>query len=717
MAGPFSPVDVLSIQQQQRLIEAGAARPEDFVGGRTAAQPQVAPPVGGSSGQADLAKHLGITVQQLQALQDAKKLEMMRKQEAMARKLKGYASGGQVNPMEHQFSSNSADYMRDRVSPSDIAKGAKHWGKDLLALPGDALDAVAYALRKIGRGQSEASVPSLGAGAALRRLMTQSKPQTEASMSDPTASNTEEAVRMLNPLMMGNPAKLVKSPLALAALAGLTGDATMAAPMMAGVIKGKGGQWLNGSVENILKGELRSPLYMIGDPEMAAAGALDNWIKGPLTKHIKRDMGTANDPFVRLADQGIQVNEAPYTAEVGGSLKVKRSKQNQSPYGTAQTEAGKAWENTNDTLVNIGNAGDLSRSAYKPMLEDNKWLSSAAPATPVYSTSENILYEGGISHMLDELANAIGPDSGLPAHLQLHPDQLKSGNFSVDAAIRRVNDINKWRADTTTAANQARANNAATVLHKEYPEKGMKWVQLKNPEIADDKIIKVGRDGGAAVVQANGTERYFNSVDEAKKFIGKGQLRDALKYEGDTMGHCVGGYCDDVESGRSKIYSLRDAKGQPHVTIETAPRKVYNEEPYKEALGLSDDDFSKLRAEWGANPTSGQGFYDWLQTKYPNATPDTIVQIKGKGNKKPIDEYLPFVQDFVKSGQWSDVGDIGNADMWKHPKTGQYHTKAEALSDETLGDVYDSRNLDAYGNYRPGFAQGGLIDIHELHGY
>ena len=35
------------------------------------------------------------------------------------------------------------------------------------------------------------------------------------------------------------------------------------------------------------------------------------------------------------------------------------------------------------------------------------------------------------------------------------------------------------------------------------------------------------------------------------------------------MGHCVGGYCDDVASGQSNIYSLRDAKGKPSVTIET----------------------------------------------------------------------------------------------------------------------------------------------------
>jgi hypothetical protein len=43
--------------------------------------------------------------------------------------------------------------------------------------------------------------------------------------------------------------------------------------------------------------------------------------------------------------------------------------------------------------------------------------------------------------------------------------------------------------------------------------------------------------------------------------------------------------------------------------------------------------------------------------------PDRIVQIKGKGNAKPKEEYLPFVQDFVKSGQWSDIGDLQNTGL------------------------------------------------------
>ena len=47
----------------------------------------------------------------------------------------------------------------------------------------------------------------------------------------------------------------------------------------------------------------------------------------------------------------------------------------------------------------------------------------------------------------------------------------------------------------------------------------------------------------------------------------------------------------------------------------------------------------------------GPEYLEARQALSPN-----IVQIKGKQNRAPKEDYLPFVQDFVKSGNWSDVG-------------------------------------------------------------
>ena len=119
-------------------------------------------------------------------------------------------------------------------------------------------------------------------------------------------------------------------------------------------------------------------------------------------------------------------------------------------------------------------------------------------------------------------------------------------------------------------------------------------------------------------------------------------LEDALKYEGNTMGHCVGGYCPDVVEGRSRIYSLRDAKGEPHVTIEVAPRKANIHG------GADDDAYARIMDEadrtFGAEAEGTQEYMSFVNNKLDllhQDEPPAIVQIKGKQNKAPKEDYLP----------------------------------------------------------------------------
>jgi hypothetical protein len=70
--------------------------------------------------------------------------------------------------------------------------------------------------------------------------------------------------------------------------------------------------------------------------------------------------------------------------------------------------------------------------------------------------------------------------------------------------------------------------------------------------------------------------------------------------EGSNMGHCVGDYCDKISRGSIKIYSLRDAKNEPHVTIEVG--------------GPSGRD---------------------------------VHQIRGKENAPPIQKYAPYIRNWL----------------------------------------------------------------------
>jgi len=49
---------------------------------------------------------------------------------------------------------------------------------------------------------------------------------------------------------------------------------------------------------------------------------------------------------------------------------------------------------------------------------------------------------------------------------------------------------------------------------------------------------------------------------------------EQLNAEGEKMQHCVGSYASEVAGKYTTIYSLRDAKGQPHVTIEVKNKRI-----------------------------------------------------------------------------------------------------------------------------------------------
>jgi hypothetical protein len=371
------------------------------------------------------------------------------------------------------------------------------------------------------------------------------------------------------------------------------------------------------------------------------------------------------------------------------------------------------WEVLSDAALNASAAGKHTlplteseiRRSYLSNVDKNPWLLKVPPETPVYYPEKSLPEELGFNHLIDELRNAVNPESGLPRELLLKYKDLPK--ITVPQAVQRVADINAWRAAQKAEADLARANNAATVLHKEYPEKGMKWVELAPPKDLTSGVTLEPKAGGFDIVGPNGEDiGWAKTKQEAIRISGQHKaLEDALKYEGDTMGHCVGGYCPDVIEGKSRIYSLRDAKGQPHVTVEVQPGRLSGK------MNLED---------WAARyeETHGQGSSASYLAKHPEieqAFVPEIKQIKGKANRAPNPEYLPFVQDFVKSGQWSDVGDLQNTELLRlRDFEGRMHPELMKRAREKFGDYATQTEMEALhapspDNPMPGFAAGGLV--------
>jgi len=523
----------------------------------------------------------------------------------------------------------------------------------------------------------------------------------ESTLSDPDTPVMEEATRFLNPLMMTSPTKLVKSPLALAALAAATGDATPALPLMAGVIKGRGGNWLNNSVEDALKPllrhaddhPLREALLRAGrdpletDKGIRNASLMDNWIKGPLTKYLKRDLATPDDPIRKLAEEGI----LHFTPDWVPDVNIERGQalaKGLPAQRLGRSRLAQDWEDLADLWVKpdiVGRFRNFGNS------KENTWMDKL-------KDEDVVLYLGWdegvgplqLDHLTDEVYNSL-------LNGEINPEHLKNGQFSVEAAVRHVAAKNAQRAKDAEKSQIEALQLAAP--GKEYPN-GYRWVELPD-----------------------------TSTPEA---------RELCKSVGKAGGWCTGDdwAAEGYGSGGGKLHVLLDKDGRPHAQVHVGKPditdgldSIFESLPHKESLaleGLSQADMLRKIGETSSSSEAREAALRLL-SKLENSAPQ-ITQIKPRANswesqmvKDKLAEdpeyrntITPMLQDFVKSGQWGEVDDLDNVGMWKHRKTGAYHTKAEAEADEALNEAYSSRNLDNEGNYNPNYAEGGLVNFDDL---
>jgi hypothetical protein len=98
-------------------------------------------------------------------------------------------------------------------------------------------------------------------------------------------------------------------------------------------------------------------------------------------------------------------------------------------------------------------------------------------------------------------------------------------------------------------------------------------------------------------------------------------LETLLEAEGEVMQHCVGDYGDNVLAGESRIYSIRDPKGRPHVTLEWRPTQCETPEAWSD---MSADRFMGV---------------------YPR--PGYFAQVMGKQNDKIAEKYRPYAIEFI----------------------------------------------------------------------
>jgi len=444
----------------------------------------------------------------------------------------------------------------------------------------------------------------------------------------------------------------------------------MGANTQSNVIKPKGGNWIGGDVENALKslkrGEAATPQEVAEsrayldraratwDPEnqrqvdrmerefelLRANDALNRWVDSNLTNYVKKDMGTPDDPVRKLAEQDIshlpqdlQNVEMTWTPE---ELAKTRKRFGFPEEETATNPTAKMWEQMADEMIAPSRATEFGEKAR----QQNPWLEKLNPYDTVYETMRGMPQALGFNHIVDVLREDLTTG-------RIRPEQLNK--VSMEQAVRRTFEYDQ---ELAKKMNDARMTSRAELpVYKEYPE-GLKWVELNRP--------------GDFAAESDAMGHSVRGYEPPKG------SDDWTEGSGDSGygGYGLGGW-NAIKSGKAKVYSLIDSKGEPHVTVEVGANhpqwsKVENAFGKEKASELFTE-FKTINPNYGGQSSTkiADIFNEFLTTKglEPIDYGFDIVQIKGKQNAKPKDDYIPFVQDFVKSGNWSVVGDFKNTGL------------------------------------------------------
>lgn len=432
----------------------------------------------------------------------------------------------------------------------------------------------------------------------------------------------------------------------------------------------------------------------------------NKWVDSNLKNYITKQMATEADPVRKLAEEGITA--FPKLEDEYGDLSLKRgsfeAKQRRKEtgfpeQGVAKSPLAKHYETLADEAINPRKAEKFQKIQALPHnqrprgTEDMPWVDKLDPESHIYSLSQDADFDRlGFNHIMDVLREDIAAG-------RIRPEQVNK--ISMEQAVRRTH---QYDEELKQKMLEARAAESATAkVHKEYPE-GYKWVQLDQP----------GQFATESDVMGHSVRGY-----EPPK--GHPDYIDASGESGyDTYGH--GGY-DAIKSGDAKIYSLRDPKGMSHATVEVGKPKLRTWDDVTKAVGK--DKAAALHKEFydiGADRTDNTEAAMAMFLKNKGIEPiEYISQVKGKQNAAPNEAYLPYIQDLVKSGKWSEVKDIQNTGLMDVEKMTDPTTYAKYLENKLQVPKYATeRELEELHNeylrlaeprnYKPpteGMAEGG----------
>ncbi len=359
---------------------------------------------------------------------------------------------------------------------------------------------------------------------------------------------------------------------------------------------------------------------------------------------------------------------------------------------------GERWEDLTDTVVTSNTLHSIKEKTFKDvspgsahMADVKRQLEQDIPGVDrlteaddiweVKRTGRSSLPEVEGQFNMRSRANAWDIMQDWLIHVGEYFDRLPPEQKARMDMARLFNEVKRRDEAELRAAEKRKGEVAkrsmenATVV-KEYDD-GFKWIKLDKP----------GQFALESDMMGHSVRGYEPHPKSSRRNVDGGYVDqmhpDWVPESGGggypNYGH--GGW-EAIKRGDAEVYSLRDPKGEAHVTVE-----VHKPLKWNFNKSLSTEQAHELKARdpklldkynaWFNR--SGQhsmhyaeNFWKWLEEKQPalfkeleaeNGKTQEITQIKGKGNKRPEDKYQSYVTDFIKSKDWADVRDLHNTNV------------------------------------------------------
>lgn len=506
--------------------------------------------------------------------------------------------------------------------------------------------------------------------------------------------------------------------------ANLYGKGPLAAvtPQVQNIVKSGGGNWLRqGLDEQRLLGDAgngralqgwnrQPPEHQARYPERQMGAVADDtvadWANKNMRKYMANQMGTKDDPVRKLAEQNIshfgmrpdEMNEFPYIkpSEETKKLRKLHTERTGEESPVADSSLAQHWENLSDNAIKATTVGDIKNApkagySFKAKEDIAPYADKVSPETPIYNIDTGDNYQTarqslGFNRLLEVMREDIAAG-------RVTPEEV--AKWDMEQAVRHVDKRDKaiWKEEAEEADRLAKEFAKYFPTLKEYPDKS-RWIELKVPDLnslpKEERLQLIDKLKKEAQEKGLNPERYIEDYPRMK-------LEEALAHEGEKMGHCVGTYCEDVVTGKSRVISYRDANGDSHVTLEITPpeagRYPISEQEFKALPSAQQTEYSHAVRQWRQRNPDVQELEDRhinqaLEQAGFQPRPDEIMQIKGKGDARPVERYIPYVQDFQRMTKYPIEGDFGNSGF-EYP-VGEIFDEGQVKSLREAGhDVHD----------------------------